>query len=691
MFEPRLRPAPRVRFRRALGAGFALIAGAVALLGGPLRPVYADSVVGDGSPLSCTESALNAALAAAGTIRFDCGSAPKVITLTSRKTIVVDTALEGDQLIVLSGGEATSLFLVTAGKTLVLQDITLTNADSGIADGGAILNQAGTVVLRRSTIRDSRTASWGGALANYGGSITLEDSIVLGNRATRAAIYISGTLMMTGSTITGNTATEQAGGLLIDGDALVSNSAITGNVVEAGNGGGVHVTRTGRLEMQGGTIAENLAVGENRLGGGLSNAGGANLIDVDVRDNAAFAAGGIWNDGGRLRIKGGRLQLNRSSAAGGLLNDGGAMEIEDLTVQANIARLAGAGISNNGGTASLTGVTISSNRAGDADIPGGGGGLLTTSGDVVVTNSTVSGNTAGSGGGVLSTGGTTTLGNVTFADNHAAAGAAIYRENGLIVVRNSILAGELPRVERNGTHVIRVRVGAAPGQVPLCLGAITSLGYNVSEDDSCSLNSAGDEDNTSPQIELLGDNGGVTLTHMLMPASPAIDTGPPAGCPETDQRGAPRPSGSACDKGAVEYVAVPTPTATLEPGSATPSPSSTSTPTPTSTETQSATATATSMSAETQSLTATPTSTRESTATEPTPVGTAPSATPTPTAPTPAPSPTLHGDPVGSLFLPALRQTAAAAALHESTEEEVKRGSRVQATKPLVNSGPPPR
>ena len=55
-------------------------------------------------------------------------------------------------------------------------------------------------------------------------------------------------------------------------------------------------------------------------------------------------------------------------------------------------------------------------------------------------------------------------------------------------------------------------------------------------------------------------NGGPTQTHALLPGSPAIDAGAPAGCTgaagaplTTDQRGFPRPYGPACDIGAVEY------------------------------------------------------------------------------------------------------------------------------------------
>src|ERR1044071_7179486 len=73
-------------------------------------------------------------------------------------------------------------------------------------------------------------------------------------------------------------------------------------------------------------------------------------------------------------------------------------------------------------------------------------------------------------------------------------------------------------------------------------GVITSHGYNLSNDDGGGyLIAPGDQINTDPMIGPLQDNGGPTMTHALLPGSPAINTGDPnfAPPPSYDQRGAP--------------------------------------------------------------------------------------------------------------------------------------------------------
>src|SRR5207253_283106 len=139
---------------------------------------------------------------------------------------------------------------------------------------------------------------------------------------------------------------------------------------------------------------------------------------------------------------------------------------------------------------------------------------------------------------------------------------------------------------------------------PDIFGVINSLGYNQIENisDATFTPATGDVTGLDPQLGGLQNNGGLTNTHLPSASSPVLNTIPNGtdGCGTTvllDQRGSghPRPSGGACDKGAVERQPADPPTPTPTPGgSPSPTPTATATatippPTPTPTPTPSPT------------------------------------------------------------------------------------------------------
>jgi len=88
-------------------------------------------------------------------------------------------------------------------------------------------------------------------------------------------------------------------------------------------------------------------------------------------------------------------------------------------------------------------------------------------------------------------------------------------------------------------------------------GVVMSLGYNLSSDDAFGiLTGPGDQIQTDPKLGPLQNNGGHTLTHALLPGSPAIDAGNPNFTPPPfhDQRGPGflRIVGGRIDKGSFE-------------------------------------------------------------------------------------------------------------------------------------------
>lgn len=80
------------------------------------------------------------------------------------------------------------------------------------------------------------------------------------------------------------------------------------------------------------------------------------------------------------------------------------------------------------------------------------------------------------------------------------------------------------------------------------VSAINSLGYNISDDDSCAdFNQTGDQQNVANIIDTLGplqNNGGSVPTRALLPGSPAINAGGAVLGVTTDARGVARPSSS---------------------------------------------------------------------------------------------------------------------------------------------------
>jgi hypothetical protein len=123
-----------------------------------------------------------------------------------------------------------------------------------------------------------------------------------------------------------------------------------------------------------------------------------------------------------------------------------------------------------------------------------------------------------------------TIGNSTFSGNSASsAGGGIYnvgqrgQDTVLVTIANTIL--------NNGPLGSNIFCNS---------DTILSLGYNLAND-SCGnfLTSPGDQTNTDPMLGPLQDNGGSTLTHALLPGSPAINAGDPSFTQPTlyDQRG----------------------------------------------------------------------------------------------------------------------------------------------------------
>lgn len=517
----------RTGLRRAARALLAI----TLLLALALTPARAAGVVGNGSPGSCTEAALEAALAGGGLVSFNCGPDPHTIVLTSVKTVSSATEVDGGGLITLSGGNSVPHFQVNSAS-LTLRGITLSR---GNGSPGSIENFA-TLNITNSLFTLNNASSPGGAIRNYG-TLTIEDSILAHNTAVQdgGAIYNSGGLVSIHNTqVFSNTTQTNAGGIgNVGGDITITGSSIVDNQASL-NGGGLS-NNGGQLTINGGTIAENLAA---NFGGGIFNDGQLNINGVLIERNEAevpYRGGGFFQLSGTAVLDHVTLRTNRADIGGGISIHEGDVDINFSSLIANHAVFGGA--VNNSGLLTLTNSLVYSNTA----IAEGAG----------IYNYDLSGGQEFD---------PVRLVNVTISENHSippdpTASHGLFADNGHVELINStVINNGGYGIRHNGTGSTitienTILAGHPSGN---CHDGITSAGFNISSDDTCALTLPGDRPETDPLLEPLADNGGPTLSYMPQPGSPAIDGGQCLPGVETDQRGFPRFYGEACDVGAVE-------------------------------------------------------------------------------------------------------------------------------------------
>lgn len=480
------------------------------------EPVFAAGTVGNGSATSCTETALNTALAGGGSVYFNCGSSPVTITLTSEKVIAANTIIDGSRngkpLITLSGGGRNRIFKTN--------------------DGGIQLT------IKNLTLADGLTSDSGGAIfSGYRGKLSVVNSKFNNNISTKVGSFEGGgaiysksesTVIVDKSTFTNNTAANGGAINSLLSNLSVTNSTFTGNksVVTGSGGGGGAIYHdgangdNGKITIRGNNFTNNTAI----LQGGAIFSQLYNRITSTIDKNTfsgnSVTGTGNQGFGGAIFNVGGTLS-GLIGFTGGSNNT--VMTAVNNTFAANTASTQGAGIWNgNGATLNITNSTFFGNRAVSPDGKDGlGGAIMRTGGKINVTNSTIAGNYAGFQGGGIVGGTDTKITNVILANN---------------VANNS---GNNWNIKNN------------------CFDQMTNGGNNL-QFPAKNPNDPSDQDcaagivTAEPKLSPLANNGGSTQTMTLLAGSPAINTGNNTTCPTTDQRGIARPQGGVCDIGALE-------------------------------------------------------------------------------------------------------------------------------------------
>ena len=387
-----------------------------------------------------------------------------ITLLTTLPPIAASTGLTIDgtgQVITVSGNNSVQVMSVSSGAQLTLEHLTVINGRAG--GGGGIFNN-GTLIVSNSTFS-------GNSAYDYNGG----------------GIYSFGTLIVSNSTFSNNSAYDYGGGIYSYGSFIVSNSTFSSNS-SGYYGGGIY--SYGAINVSNSSFSGN---GTDHHGGGIYNYGSLSVSNSSFSGNSADDSGGGIYSNGSFSVSNSTFSSNSASTGGGIYNFG----------------------------------TYSAN----------------------VSNSTFSGNNADSGGGILNTS-TLSVSNSTFSGNNADSGGGIYN-TGTLNLSNTILANS-----------------ASGGDCDNDGSAINAFGVNLVQTGDCAISDALIAD---PQLGPLADNGGLTQTMALLAGSPAIDAADNAICAappvnNLDQRGVTRPYGSSCDIGAYESEDDPSvPTATVIP------------------------------------------------------------------------------------------------------------------------------
>jgi predicted outer membrane repeat protein len=480
------------------------------------EPVSVDAtsgaqVLGDGTPGSVSTAQIQAALDVGGAIRFNVGSAPHTIIVSTTLVASKATVLDGAGVLTLSGGSARRILRVinpNPAQNAPVFRVTLQNInfiDAAISDG------------RGAAIYKQHGAEFPGKV-----SIKLVNCRFVGNNAPLDA------------------SSQDDGGGAFYGELLdrldIGNCVFENN--SGSNGGALYSLGSKRVNIVDTTLQSNRAIGTGGNPGNGGN-GGALAIDGAERiadlcrtrfiDNTSNAYGAgffsvMYDQNSRSRFEDalfqGNRQLSSNEHTGGVYLQDGPWAIERSSFIANEAN----GFGGLFVTGNAPGVIRNSSFSGNIARTGLGGAMaLSDSAPISIINSTIANNvaTAAFGGGiVVSAVNQLRLSNVILANN----------TGGNRFVNWAITN---PAQFDGGGNL------QWPQTRPMGGGTETAATASAQFAD--------------PQLINIANNGGLTPTFAIPSTSPARDSGVnDAFVPSTDQRGFVR--FGMVDRGAYEFA-----------------------------------------------------------------------------------------------------------------------------------------
>lgn len=527
-------------------------------------------------------------------------------------------ALAVAQAITLNTSDAAT-FLVTNGFDMGVgctMREALANVNSGVLNNNGCFNQSSKLIGSNDTIEFSISS-----ITDLSDTLEITNDVtinpngglvsILGNGNDRVFKIESATVTMNSVSISGgladdsngnpqNSAEDDGGGIFITRDTsstsststastlTLNNSTVTGNTA-ARNGGGINV-QSSTVILDNSTVSNNEA--NNHGGGVFASATSSTIVNSTLSGNSSGSSGGaLYTSYAGIDIEGTDILNNDAGSGAGIFADNHSiLTVDNASISKNRASSRGGGIvSQNDASVRLNETTVSSNTSTQL----GGGVQVTLNGHLSIDRSTLEDNSANLGGALFLYSGHAQVYNSTISNNEALATGGIYvnlgnlEENkiGTLSLLNSTVSDNYAQIGAGGVSIDRpdklilsntIISGNAiyqGGLRDIAVGDATLInnGFNLFGDasltsaesfyltlnpnDITATSNGTDPTQLSSILEPLADNGGPTITHALPAGSPAINAANNSLCLATpinniDQRDISR---SNCDIGAYEF------------------------------------------------------------------------------------------------------------------------------------------
>jgi hypothetical protein len=493
------------------------------------------------------------------------------------------------------------IFNVTGSGAFDVRNLTLQGGGGTVGGEGGLIRSVVYLNIEDCVLEDGQASGDGGAVYLSGGDLRCDDCIFQNNISTGGdggalhmedssefhidectffsnAAYINGGAISLYNVTGGgmwscpvyqnDAVTGKGGGMsVISGDIYLYTCSVFSNEAAASHGGGIYASGGDLTLDQGCQISSNIAAG---AGGGIySYLGSVTLVDSTMTGNTANGHDNGVGGGGIAKIGGSGTYplaiinsiVSENQANGGLAGGaygGCSTDIRQSTFHGNQSQGNGGGAYLAGDWNTLKQSTFSRNISGGA----GGGLCLPNVGTnyVMLKQNTFWYNEAGTNGGGIETGRTTYLYACTIAENLANRdlgsndGGGIHATNYLHLYGCIVAGNHLTFAAGMTTDDDCAGTGTNTGTYSLlgiglgCSGIVNGVDGNLVGSLSGKVN---------PHLAALAHNGGPTQTCALLKGSPArdgfVDCDDLGGDKFTmDQRGRPRPRGTACDMGSFE-------------------------------------------------------------------------------------------------------------------------------------------